>query len=120
MVKKKNITKKEAKAEIEKLKKLVDRYRYSYHVLDKSLVSDQVNDSLKKRLEKLEDQFPDLITSNSPTQRVGGKPLAKFKKVKHQLPMLSLRDAFSAEELREWQERNERYLGQKFQTKYYA
>jgi len=117
---KKRIAKTEARKRIEKLRRLVDKYRYSYHVLDKSLVSDEVNDSLKHELQKLEDQYPDLITPDSPTQRVGGQPLDKFKKVRHQTPMLSLRDVFSREELKEWQKRNERYLKKSFQTNYYA
>jgi len=91
------LTKQEAKDRIEKLKKLIEKYRYSYHVLDKSLVSDAVNDSLKHELQELENQYPELVTPDSPTQRVGGKPLEKFEKVTHEVPMLSLVDAFSFE-----------------------
>lgn len=119
-MKEKKINKTKAREQIKKLRKLVDKYRYGYHVLDKPLVSDEVNDSLKHQLQELENQFPDLVTPDSPTQRVGGKPLAKFKKVKHQTPMLSLRDAFSEEEIKEWQERNERFLKKSFKTRYYA
>ncbi len=94
-----------AKERIAKLKDLIEKYRYSYHVLDKSLVSDAVNDSLKNELEKLEGEFPDLITADSPSQRVGGEPLKKFAKVTHRSAMLSLTDAFSAEEFQAWFER---------------
>lgn len=100
--------KKEAKERIEKLKELIERYRYSYHVLDKSLVSDAVNDSLKHELQELENQFPDLVTPDSPTQRVGGKPLDKFTKVTHARPMLSLVDAFSIDEVKDWETRNQK------------
>jgi len=100
------MTKEEAKQRTEKLKELIEKYRYSYHVLDKSEVSDAVNDSLKHELQELENQFPEFITPDSPTQRVGGKPLEKFQKVRHQYPMLSLTDAFSFDELKEWETRN--------------
>lgn len=95
----------EAKERIEKLKKVINRHRYLYHVLDKPEISDAAFDTLKNELEELEFKFPDLITPDSPTQRVGGKALAKFEKVNHEIPMLSLSDAFSVEELREWEER---------------
>ncbi len=92
----------EAKARIRKLKKAIAKYRYEYHVLDKSSISPEALDSLKHELKKLEDEFPDLITSDSPTQRVAGKPLQGFKKVSHRVPMLSLEDVFSREEFLEW------------------
>jgi DNA ligase (NAD+) len=104
------MTKKEAKKRIEKLKKLIEKYRYSRHVLDKELVPIEVEDSLKKELFDLEQEFPDLITPDSPTQRVGGKPLEKFEKVKHPVPMLSFNDAFSEEDLKDWFERNAKLL----------
>lgn len=100
------MSRQQAKERIKKLKNLIEKYRFSYHVLDKSLVSDAVNDSLKHELQVLENQYPEFITFDSPTQRVGGKPLEKFKKVAHQSPMLSLTDAFDFEELKAWQERN--------------
>jgi DNA ligase (NAD+) len=100
----------QAKKRILKLKKLIEKYRYAYHVLDRPLVSDAVNDSLKHELQQLEDKFPELRTSDSPTQRVGGKPLDKFKKVRHSQPMMSLVDAFSVQELKDWQRRNVRLL----------
>ena len=105
--------KKIAKERIERLKKEIDRYRYSYHVLDKSLISDEVLDSLKKELFDLEQQYPDLITSDSPTQRIGGAPLKTFKKIQHEKAMLSFNDAFSQEDVQEWFGRIENYLGRK-------
>lgn len=95
----------EAKRRIEKLKKEINHHRYLYHVLDKQEISDEALDSLKHELQKLEEEFPRLITSDSPTKRVGGKPLKKFKKVTHARPMLSLQDVFSFAELRAWFER---------------
>jgi len=116
----KKISKTEAKDRINKLRKLLNEYSYAYHVLDKPIVSDEVNDSILHELQGLEAQFPDLKTLDSPTQRVGDKPLDKFKKVDHQKPMLSLRDAFSTQEIGDWQKRNERYLKNEFKTKYYT
>src|SRR3989344_4238499 len=95
----------QAKKRAEKLRNEVEKYRYAYHVLDKSLVSDAVNDSLKKELYDLEEMYPALRTPDSPTQRVGGKPLDSFKKARHETPMLSLNDAFSEEDVSDWAER---------------
>ena len=97
--------KKEAIIRIKKLRDVIDHYRYLYHVLDKQEISDSASDSLKKELFDLEQQFPDLITPDSPTQRVAGKPLKEFRKVKHQQRMLSFNDAFSKEDMQDWQER---------------
>ena len=99
-----------AKQRIVKLRKEIDRYRYAYHVLDKSLISDAALDSLKKELFDLETEFPDLMTPDSPTQRVAGKPLKEFVKVKHVERMTSFNDAFSEEDMRAWLERLENYL----------
>jgi len=104
------MTRGQAKERISKLRHEVERYRYAYHVLDKSLVSDSVSDSLKHELATLEEQFPDLVTPDSPTQRVGGKPLEKFKKVVHATPMLSLTDAFGLDELVTWEDRIKKLL----------
>jgi DNA ligase (NAD+) len=99
------MTKQEAKKRIAKLRKVIHRHSYLYHVLDKPEISDAVFDSLKHELKKLEDEYPDLITADSPTQRVSGKALDKFVKVKHKARMLSLEDVFYPEELTAWQER---------------
>ena len=97
--------KSEAGERIEKLKKEIDRHRYLYHVLDRSEISDAALDSLKHELALLEGKFPDLISPDSPTRRVGGKPLKGFKKVRHGQRMLSLNDAFSEDEMQAWEAR---------------
>lgn len=104
------MNKQEAKQRIEKLKETINRHRYLYHVLDKQEISEAALDSLKKELFYLEQEFPDLVTPDSPTQRVGGKPLDKFKKVKHEIRMLSLNDAFSEEDIHDWYDRLISYL----------
>jgi len=96
------MNKTEAKTTIEQLKKEINHYRYLYHVLNKEEISASALDNLKHELFKLEQQFPDLITLDSPTQRVAGKPLKGFKKVSHQVAMLSLEDVFDPEEFSEW------------------
>jgi DNA ligase (NAD+) len=111
------MSKQEAKKRIEKLKREINRYRYYYHVLDKSLISDAALDSLKHELAELERQFPKFITPDSPTQRVGGEPLDKFKKVRHQVAQWSFHDAFSPEEMREFDERLRRLLAKGEKTK---
>jgi len=113
------MNKQEAKKRIEKLRREINHHRYLYHVLDKIEISDAALDSLKNELEKLEQQYPDLITSDSPTQRVGGKALEKFRKVEHFLPMVSLHDAFSEEEMRDWEERIQKLVPGK-KLDYYA
>src|SRR5690606_21003376 len=93
-------------------------HRYLYHVLDAPEISDAALDSLKHELVLLETAYPDLITPDSPTQRVGGKALAKFPKVRHASPMLSLNDIFSEEELRAWEQRMQKIIG--VRPEYYA
>jgi len=95
--------KEEAKKRIGKLKELINHHRFLYHVYDRQEIPDEAFDSLKHELYKLEQQFPEFITPDSPTQRVGGKPLGEFKKVKHGKPMLSLEDIFTEEELKDWE-----------------
>lgn len=95
-----------AKARIEKLKTLINDYRYHYHVLDESIMSEAAADSLKHELSQLETQYPEFITPDSPTQRVAGKPLDKFQKVTHASRMISLADVFSESEIRDWVARN--------------
>ncbi|MEK7616150.1 MAG: NAD-dependent DNA ligase LigA [Patescibacteria group bacterium] len=90
---------------IKKLRDLINKYRYHRLVLDKPLVEESVEDSLKKELFDLETQFPKLVTPDSPTQRVGGTPLDKFEKFTHPTRMLSLLDAFNEDDLGEWLER---------------
>ena len=100
-----NMTKQQVQQRIKKLKEEINRHRYLYHVLDRQEISDAALDSLKKELFDLEKQFPDLVSFDSPTQRIGGKPLEKFEKVKHIKPMLSFNDAFSHEDMKGWLER---------------
>ena len=95
-----------AKARIEKLKELINKYRYHYHVLDESIMSEAAADSLKHELSQLEEQYPEFVTPDSPTQRVAGKPLDKFQKVTHASRMISLADVFSESEIRDWVARN--------------
>ncbi|MBU4421623.1 NAD-dependent DNA ligase LigA [Candidatus Parcubacteria bacterium] len=99
------MTKTEIKNRIEALKKEINHHRYLYHVLDKPDISDAALDSLKHDLYRLEQENPEFLTPDSPTQRVGGEALGKFQKVHHQVPMLSIEDVFSFEELQEWEKR---------------
>lgn len=110
------MTQKEAKERIEKLKSLISRHRYLYHVKDDSTISDEAFDTLKHELFELEQQYPDLVTPDSPTQRVGGKALPKFGKVSHTTPMLSIEDLFSKDELNSWEEYLLRLLAQQQTT----
>jgi DNA ligase (NAD+) len=104
------MTREQAKKRIEKLKEVINYYRYLYHVLDREEISDAALDSLKHTLFKLEQQFPELITPDSPTQRVGGMPLPEFKKWRHEVPMLSIEDVFSPEEFSDWKDRVQKLL----------
>lgn len=97
--------KKEAEDRIIKLREKIRELNYQYFVLDKSEVSEAVRDSLKEELKSLESKFPELITPDSPTQRVGSVLSGKFDKVKHLTPKKSLQDAFSAEDVKDWSER---------------
>jgi len=111
--------KQQAKQRIEKLKKLINHHRYLYHVLDKEEISEAALDSLKHELYTLEQQYPDFITADSPTQRVGGEPLKKFKKIEHKIPMLSIEDIFSEKELYDWEEHLKR-LTRESRLEYFA
>ncbi|MBU2564628.1 NAD-dependent DNA ligase LigA [Patescibacteria group bacterium] len=107
--------KEQAKKRIEKLKKEINYHNYLYYILDRPKISDAVWDSLKQELKELEKKYPDLITFDSPTQRVSGKPLDKFKKVNHSLPMLSIDDIFSDQELFDWEKRIKKLSNGKFE-----
>jgi DNA ligase (NAD+) len=104
------MNRKEASERIEKLRNLINDYRYKYHVLDESTMSESAADSLKHELVQLEEQFPDLLTPDSPTQRVAGKALDKFVKVPHIRPMISLSDVFNREEIEAWVNRTDKLL----------
>jgi DNA ligase (NAD+) len=102
-----------ARERIEHLKKIIAKYRASRLTFNKELISPEAEDALKKELFDLETEFPDLVTPDSPTQRVAGKPLKEFKKVRHVERMTSFNDVFSEDDVRAWLERLENYLGQK-------
>lgn len=93
------------KIRIEKLKEVINHHRYLYHVKDQQEISDSALDSLKKELFDLEQKYPELVTDDSPTQRIGGEPLKDFKKIKHLHRMLSFNDAFSKEDMQDWLDR---------------
>lgn len=99
------MTKTEAIERIDKLRAEINRYRYQYHVLDRLEISEAALDSLKHELYLIEQEYPELITPDSPTQRVAGEAAKGFKKVPHRERMLSLEDVFSFEEVQEWHER---------------
>jgi len=105
---------------IAKLRDLIDAYRYQYHVLDALEISEDALDSLKKELSDLEAQYPDLVTPDSPTQRVAGRPLEGFTKVQHPGRMISLNDAFSETDLRDWLQRLENHLGRTYGGPFYC
>ena len=89
----------EEKNKINALRKKIDDHNYHYYVLDSPIISDYEYDDLLRNLQDLEKKNPDLITSNSPTQRVGAKPLDAFDSIEHSIPMLSLENAMDADEL---------------------
>ena len=93
---------------IAQLRAIINDYRYQYHVLDQSTMSEAAADSLKHELAQLEGQYPELITPDSPTQRVAGQALDKFTKVTHRTAMISLADVFDREEVAAWIERMKR------------
>ena len=90
---------------IEELRAEIRRHEHLYYVMDKPEISDAEFDKLMKELKALERDHPELVTADSPSQRVGGKPAEGFQKVRHSRPMLSLDNAYSAEELRDWDRR---------------
>lgn len=101
---------KEASLKWHTLKEAVEHHDYLYHTLDQPVISDYDYDHLLAALQKLESTFPDLITPDSPTQKVGGKILDSFEKVAHNLPMLSLSNSYSSEDIIEFDERVKKFL----------
>ncbi len=110
----------EAEREIEQLRAQLHHHNYRYHVLDDPEITDAEYDRLMRRLQELEAAFPDLIRADSPTQRVGARPLAEFGTVLHALPMLSLDNAFSTDEVLDFDARLKRHLGQSGPIEYIA
>ncbi len=99
------------KKRIEELRELIRKYDYHYYVLDQPLVSDAEYDRLFRELKELEEKYPQFITPDSPTQRVGAPPAEEFRPVRHALPMLSLQNCFTEDEFLEWDRRVRRLLG---------
>jgi len=97
--------KKNAKNRIQKLRQEINRLRFLYHVEDDPSVTDDVFDSLNRELKLILEKYPEFIDMDAPENRVGGKPLDKFKKVKHEVRMLSLNDVFSYSEIYDWEKR---------------
>ena len=102
---------KEIQERVEKLREEIRRYDYYYYVLNQPLISDAEYDKLFRELLELERQYPELVTPDSPTQRVGAPPAEEFAPVEHAIPMLSLANCFDDEELEEWDDRVRRMLG---------
>ena len=111
------MNKKEAQNRIKKLSAEIDDLRYKYHVLDAPEVSDEVYSSLMQELVGLEEEFPELKNPNSPSVRIGGKPLEKFEKIKHDFKQWSFGDAFSFAEIKKWEEKVQRMIEKKPELK---
>jgi DNA ligase (NAD+) len=114
------LNKNEIKKRIEKLKKEINYHRYLYHVKDRTEISDEALDSLKKELADLEFNNPEFVSADSPTQRVGGEALDKFEKIKHSRPMLSLFDSFTKKDMKEWEARLSKILDNKEKISYFC
>jgi DNA ligase (NAD+) len=95
----------EARARAAELRRQIEHHNYRYHVLDDPEVADAEYDRLMRELIDLENRYPDIVTPDSPTQRVGASPLAEFGEVVHRLPMLSLENAFSEDDVRDFDRR---------------
>lgn len=106
---------KQAEKRIKELQEVLTQYGYEYYVLDKPTISDHEYDQLLRELISLENQFPQFITPDSPTQRVGGEVLEGFKKVEHRVPMLSLSNAFNEQDLRDFDRRVRQALGEDYE-----
>ncbi len=105
------LTLEEARREAERLRREIEYHNYRYYVLNAPVISDAEYDELFRRLVRIEERFPELVTPDSPTQRVGAPPVEEFGTVTHRLPMLSLDNAFNEDELRAFDERVKRMLG---------
>lgn len=99
---------------VQKLRASIEKHRYNYHVLDKEDISAEALDSLKRELAEIEQLHPQLISVNSPTQRVAGEPLKEFEKVPHKVPQWSYNDAFTEENMRDFDARVKRFLKDAF------
>lgn len=99
----------EVKQRVQELRQLVQKASYAYYVLDLPILEDSVYDQLYRELQQLETQYPELITPDSPTTRVGEKPASQFSSVRHNIPLYSLENAFNVDELKTWHERWRRH-----------
>jgi DNA ligase (NAD+) len=108
------------KKKVEKLREEIEYHNHLYYVLDQPEISDAQYDRLMRELEKLEEQYPELRSPNSPTQRVGAPPLESFEIVRHTLPMLSLANAFNETEARDFDKRVKKFLGSSEDITYVA
>ena len=99
------------KKRIEELREEIRKHDYHYYVLNQPLISDAEYDRLFRELQELEEKYPQFVTPDSPTQRVGAPPAEEFRPVRHAIPMLSLQNCFSEEEFLEWDRRVRRLLG---------
>jgi len=114
------MTKEEARRRIEELRELIRYHNYRYYVLDSPEISDAEYDRLFRELQELEEKFPEFVTPDSPTQRVGAQPAEEFGTVPHTIPMLSLDNAMDEEEVREFDERVKKFLGTDEDIEYVA
>jgi DNA ligase (NAD+) len=105
------VTLKEAKERVEKLRALLERHRRLYYVLDAPEIADSAYDELEDELRRIEEQYPELKAAHSVTERVGGEPMAAFKKVPHKIAQWSFNDAFSPEDMRAFDARVKKILG---------
>ncbi len=112
--------KKEAEKRIQKLRAEIARLRDAYHISDDPLAGDDISDSLNRELKKLILENPEFEDLNAPENRIGGKPLDKFEKVKHKTRMTSLNDAFSDEELYDWENRIKKLLNLQKEINYFC
>lgn len=108
---KRQLTLEEARRRVEYLREEIRKHNYYYYVLDSPIISDAEYDALMRELRELEEQFPELYDPTSPTQKVGAPPAEEFKQVRHTVPMLSLDNAFTEEEVREFDQRVRRLTG---------
>ncbi len=108
------------KKRVEKLREEIEYHNYRYYILDRPEISDAQYDRLMRELEKLEEQYPELRSPNSPTQRVGAPPLETFEIVRHTIPMLSLANAFNEVEARDFDKRVKKFLGTSQDIEYVA
>src|SRR5574338_1279583 len=110
----------DARRRAEALRREIDRHNYLYYVLDSPVISDAEYDRLFRELQQIEAAHPDLVTPDSPTQRIGAKPRAEFGEVRHTIPMISIDNAFAEAEVRDWNRRVRQVLGAAAEVAYTA